>query len=161
MAKFKVRRDLLAMKAETITGGVTASSTVAVTLGMTAASTLAVTGGITGSSTLTVGGTTTIGADKTKLAALLAGSLSLTVPAINASTAGTVAGCIPGMSSAGSLYKIFITQQSGGASLLLTGIAASDSAEGLVTFTYFNASDADEAATAATTISYVAVLDSA
>jgi hypothetical protein len=162
MAKFKVRRDLLAMKASTFTGGVTASSTFDATLGVTAASTLAVTGGIAAASTLAVTGATTIGTDKTKLAKVLAGSLTLTCPSLAASASDTVAGCIPGMATEGSAYKIMAQQVSGGACIVFVGVAASsDSDEGVCTFTFFNATDSAEAATAATVMSYVAVLDSA
>ena len=162
MAKFKVRRDLLAMKASTFTEGVTASSSLAVTLGVAAASTLAVTGTLTSASYLKPDGTVTFGSDKTKLTKVLAGSLTLTCPSLAASTADTVTGDIPGMATEGSAYKFMVQQVSGGTCIIFVSIAPSTAdVDGTCTFTFFNATDSSEAATAPTVVSYIAILDSA
>ena len=151
MAKLKVRRDLLAMKAATFTEGVTASST------------LAVTGGIAAASTLTVGGAAQFGSG-TSIVSILTGSLTLSgVGDVDADTPITVTGCIPGLASSGPAHKIIVAQQSGGACMLLSNVAASAAdPEGVCSFTFLHAGGACEAAVAGTAnvlISYIAVLD--
>jgi hypothetical protein len=163
MAKFKVRRDLLAMKAATFTKGVTASSTLDVTLGVTAASTVAVTGGIAATSTLTVGGAAQFGSG-TSIVSILAGSLTLSgIGDMDTGTSRTVNACIPGMSSSGQYHKIIIQPMSTAACMLLSNVAASaDDPEGVCSFTFWNSSGACEGAVAGTAnvlVSYFAVLD--
>lgn len=155
MAKFKVRRALLAMKGSTFTEGITASSTLDATLGITTASTLDVTlgitggstiemtggvvasstmtvaktldvtGGLTAASTFTVTGSAIVGSASIALAQILCGSFNITTPDVNASANATATACIYDMGTEGSAYKIFVTPRDIGGSQFVQNVAAS------------------------------------